>query len=268
MFSSTKNVNKNQEGFSLVELLAVLPITTMLVVILIAALFSQYANSLAESARTSLRANGQTILVNLQDELLFTIAYGEDLEGRLIDPNEPSGGWSFDTDPATLIINEIALDSTRRDEDRHIVRQYVNNCESSSVTANPLAVNNVIYFIEDVPDSEYDRLVKRTVTPEYDYCSIDASTGNPCTPTTANCKGNAKVTTCPEILVGTDNCEAEDSILTENVIDFEVKYFAENNIETAYPSDADKLELVLTLGDKTFGRRVETEVKHTIRKIN
>ncbi len=263
-----KKHTNNESGFSLIEVLTVIPIATMLVVILISALFSQYANSLAESARTTLRTNGQTILINLQDELLFTIAYGEGLEGRLDDPNEPALGWTYDTDPDTLIINEIALDSTRRDEDRHIVRQFINNCETSSITANPLAINNVIYFVEDVAGSDYDRLVKRTITPEYNYCSIDISTGSPCTPVTTTCKTNAKVTTCPEALVGSDNCESKDSVLSENVLDFDVRYFAENNIETPYPSNADKLELTLVLGDKTFGRHVEAEVKHTIRKIN
>lgn len=261
------NVKRNS-GFTIIEILLVIPIATILVVVLVGALFTQYANSLAESSRTTLRANGQTILINLQDELLFTIAYGEGLEGRLNDPNEPSGGWNYDTNPDTLIINEIALDSTRRDDDRHIVRQRINNCESSSITSNPLAINNVIYFVEQIPNSDYSRFVKRTITPEYDYCSIDTVSGDPCTPESSTCRTNAKETSCPEGLVGTDNCSFEDSILSENVLDFEVVYFAENNVETSFPSDADKIELVLTLGDKIFGKAVEAEVKHTIRKIN
>ena len=258
----------NQAGFTVVELLIVIPIATLLIVVLISTLFNQYAASLAESSRTKLRVNGQTILINLQDELLFTIAYGEELEGRLSDPNEPSGGWTHDTNPDTLIINEIALDSTRRDDDRHVVRQRINNCESSAITANPLAINNVIYFVEDIPDSNYSRLVKRTITPDYNYCSIDTETDEPCTPESATCRTNAKQTTCPESAVGTNGCEAADSILSENVLDFQITYLAENNVVTQFPSNADKIELVLTLGDRIFGKAVETEVKHTIRKIN
>ena len=259
-------MRKKEQGFTLVEILIVVPVATILVVVLISALFTQYANSLAESRRTSLRASGQTLLINLQDELLFTIAYSEELENRLTDPNEPSGGWTYDTDPQTLIISEIALDSTRRDETRHIVRERVNNCESSSITANPLALNNVIYFVQEDPDSPYDTLVKRTITPEYNLCGIDLSTGDPCTPETTNCRGNAKVTTCPAGSVGTDNCQAADSMLTDKVKD--IKYFAEGNVETTIPSSAEKIEVELVLGDKVFGREVEAVVKHTIRKIN
>lgn len=264
----TDQKTNRQQGFSIVELLIVLPIVSMVVLVLVGALFSQYANSLSESLRTELRASGQTLLINLQDELLFTIAYGEQMEGRLDDPNEPVGGWTYDSDPQTLIINEIALDSTRRDDSRNIVRQRVNNCESSSITANPLAINNVIYFVQPSASSKYSKLFKRTITPSYNLCSIDTLSGDPCTPVSATCRGNAKVTTCPEALVGTNGCGDKDSMLTDKVLDFSIKYYAENNVETTFPSAADKIEIELTLGDKVFGRDVKAEIKHTIRKIN
>ena len=260
--------NSKNHGYTIVEILIVIPLASILVLVLISALFTQYTNSVAESRRTSLRASGQSILINLQDELLFTIAYSEDLEPRLTDVNEPSGGWTHDTTPETLIINEIALDSARRDETRHIVRQRVNDCETSSITANPLAVNNVIYFVEAIADSNYSNLKKRTVTPDYNLCGIDLNTGDPCTPETVDCRGNAKKMTCPEAEVGNNGCEAADTVLTDKVLDFNITYFAEGNVETVFPSAADKIEVELVLGDKVFGKDVEAVVKHTIRKIN
>ncbi len=245
-----------------------LPLATIILVILFSALFTQYTSVLAESARSNLRSSGQTLLINMQDELLFTIAFGEDMDVNLTDAYAPAGGWTYDTDPQTLIINEIALDSTRRDDDRHVIRQRLNNCEASSVTANPVAINNVIYFISDVPGKPYDTLTKRTLTPTYTTCGIDLVTGNPCTPTTATCRDIMKQTSCPEVGVGTGNCEVKDTILTENVIGIDIQYFAENNVPTPYPSNADKIEITLTLGDTVFGKEVKADVKHTIRKIN
>lgn len=259
---------ENEEGITLIELLITMPIATLIIVVLLSALFTQYTSVLAESARSNLRTNGQTLLINLQDELLFTIAYGEQLNADLVDAYQPSGGWKNDSNPQTLIINEVALDSTRRDDDRHIVRRKNNNCETSTVSSNSVAINNVIYFIQDVPNSEYDSLVKRTVTPTYNLCSIDQNTGKPCTPTTSSCLGNAKKTSCPSSQQGYNNCSIEDSVLTENVVSFKIKYFAKNNIETIYPSSSNKVEITLTLGDTVFGKKVQTEIKHTIRKIN
>ncbi len=257
-----------QSGYSLVEIMIALPLVSIVVIILVSALFTQYASTLAESARTTLRASGQTILINLQDELLFTIAYGESLEGRLSDPNAPSGGLTYNTDPQTLIINEISIDTARRDDSRNIIRQRVNNCSSSSITANPLAINNVFYFVRPNTANRYSTLYKRTIVPAYPLCSIDLTTGNPCAPETATCRGLAKGTTCPASFVGTGNCTGKDSPLSENVLDFTVKYFAEGNVETPFPSAADKIEIELTLGDKVFGKDVQTVVNHTIRKIN
>jgi type II secretory pathway pseudopilin PulG len=260
--------HNSQRGFTILELLIAMPIATIVVIILFGSLFTQYTAVLAASTKSNLRSSGQVLLINIQDELLFTIAYGAVLNPDLADSDAPSGGWRHDSNPETLIINEIALDSTRRDDDRNIVRRRLNPCISSSVSANPVAINNVIYFVKDNPNSNYDTLYKRTITPTYNYCGIDTVTGNPCVPTTSTCKTNAKKTSCSTAVVGTNNCIAEDSKLSENVLDFEVEYYAKNNIPTQFPASADKVELLLTLGEKVYGREIEVEVKHTIRKIN
>jgi prepilin-type N-terminal cleavage/methylation domain-containing protein len=258
----------DQQGFSMVELLIALPLISIIMVTLLGSLFTQYTEILGESARSDLRVTGQRLLINLQDELLFTIAYGDQLDTNIADTYAPSGGWTYNTSPATLIINEVALDSTRRDDDRHIVRRRLSPCESSAVTANPVALNNVIYFVNQAPDEAYGTLYRRTLTPTHGTCSIDSTTGNPCTPTTTNCRDIAKETTCPTINVGTGTCTSSDSVLTENVIDMQLTYFSEDNVETPYPPAADKIEVSLTLGDKVYGQDVSVEVKHTIRKIN
>ena len=268
MWIFRKQPPAKQEGLTIIELLIAIPIASMIIIVIIAGLFTQYTAVLAESARSNLRSGGQTLLINLQDELLFTIAYGETLNTDLSDTYAPVGGWDYDTSPQTLIINEIALDSTRRDESRNIVRQRTNNCETSPVTSNAVAINNVIYFVEQGTEEDYGSLVKRTVTPTYNLCSLDRATDTPCTPETATCFGNAKETTCPEINVGTGSCTSEDSILSENIKDMSIEYFSENNIQTSFPSAADKIEITLTLGDTVYGKDIEAVVKHTIRKIN
>lgn len=269
----SKNVHMNtdastQKGFTIVELLIVIPMASVILVILMASLFTQYINVLAESARANLRTSGQTLLINLQDELLFTISYGEGLDAELSDSYDPPGGWAHDSIPQTLIINEIALDSTRQDDDRNIIRRRLNNCESSSITSNPVAINNIVYFVQNNANSNYGTLYKRTITPTYSLCSIDSNTGDPCTPESASCLGNIKQTSCIDGQVGNNSCEIVDRVLSENVVSMDIKYFAQNNIETQFPSSANKVEIVLTLGDKIYGKEVTIQTKHTIRKIN
>lgn len=263
-----KRLGREQRGITIVELAVTLPVAAIIVVALVSILFSQYVAVLAESNRSNLRSQGQALLTSLQDELLFTIEYGHTLSDDLADPYEPSGGWDYDTDPQTLIIHEIALDGTRADTNRNIIRKRENPCATSLVTSNSVALNNIIYFTEDNPDSDYLKLYKRTIVPEYDVCSIDRSSGDPCVPVTSTCLGVAKGTTCPEANVGTGPCIKQDSLLSENVVDFEIHYFANNNVETSFPSASEKVELTLVLGDRIYGKSVETTINHTIRKIN
>ncbi|MEM6997530.1 MAG: hypothetical protein AAF413_01325 [Patescibacteria group bacterium] len=272
------SLRNEQRGLTIVEMLVTLPIAAIIIVYLVGVLFNQYGSVLAESARADLRSSGQALLTNLQDELLFTIEYGQGLDVYLSDPYVPQTAeyqtgpsvyeWTYDTTPQTLIIYEVALDSARADDDRNIIRRRLNPCATSAVSSNTAAINNIIYFVEDGPDSRYQRLVKRVITPTYDLCSIDRSTGDPCQPATSTCLGLAKQTTCPEANVGTGSCVRSDSVLSENVLDFEIDYFASNNVPTTSPSAAEKIEITLTLGDNVYGRDVEVEVKHAIRKIN
>ncbi len=253
---------------TLAELMMAMPLASIILLVLFSALFTQYTSVLAESARANLRSNGQSLLINLQDELLFTIAFGEELHTDLTDAYAPTGGWTYSSTPETLIINEIALDSTRRDDDRHIIRQLISPCATSSVTANPVAIDNVIYFVENVAGSSYDRLVKRTVIPTYSTCGVDSVSGSPCAPATTTCKGIEKKTSCPVANVGQNNCSVKDIVLSENIVNMQIDYFQANNVATTFPSAADKIEITLTLGDRVFGKDVEAIVKHTIRKIN
>ena len=264
----TVTAHRFQAGFTIGEIMVAISLALLLSGLLFGTLFSQYVSVLVESSRSDLRSNGQAILVNLQDELLFTIFFGEEINEDLTDPNAPAGGWSHNTDPSTLIINETALDSVRSDADRNIIRKEVNNCETNPITSNPPAVNNVIYFVEDNPGNDYKTLYKRTITPTYNICGIDSVTGNPCTPTTATCKNNVKLQSCPDSIVGTGGCVVADNALTNNVVDFQVQYFTVDNTPTSFPSSANKVDITLTLGDELYGREVQAVVNHTIRKIN
>lgn len=262
------SLRNSEKGISVTELIISIGIATLIIVSLVSILFTQYGAVLAESTRSNLRTTGQALLTALQDELLFTIEYGHSLHADLADPYEPTGGWDYDTDPDTLIIYEIAIDGARADPERNIVRQRLNDCSTSSVNSNPVAINNIIYFTEDNADDDYQSLVRRTVVPTYDLCSIDRSTGDPCDPTTSTCLGNSKEQSCPVANVGTGNCTKADNYLSANVKDFTVTYYTLDNSVTPFPSAADKIEVNLTLADRVFGRDVEVDINHTIRKVN
>ena len=107
-----------ERGYTIPELLIAVSVASVIMVVVVSTLFSGYISVLAESREADLRTEAQSLLINMQDELLFTIGFSETTDADLDDAYEPTGGWQYDSVPETLIINEIALDSTRRDDDR------------------------------------------------------------------------------------------------------------------------------------------------------
>jgi len=237
-----------QKGFTIIEMVVVLPIVSIIAIGIITLVMNMFFQIMANNSRLNLLLEAQTVLLSLQDELLFTTNFGEGIMNNLGDAYAPTGGWTFDTSPNTLIIYETTLTAPRRDPDREFV--FNGSCNG------PIAFDNVIYFTEQNDTNPYHTLYRRILTPQY-----------------STCNSNYRVQTCPAIFVGTLPCESPDSVISDRVIDFNIEYYDSNNnlIDTASsgtPLDGEKITINLTLGDNLFGRNVNAESSITMRKVN
>jgi type II secretory pathway pseudopilin PulG len=243
---------KNQGGFTIVELLVVLPIYILVVMVTFSSLLSRYGQLLKEAAAVNLRLEAETSLVVLEDELIFATDFGEVKSSDLTDAYAPSGGWSYNTNPDTLIIYETALTAGRRDPARDFVYKNTYGCSSNS---NPIAINNLIYFTKPNTTDSYKTLYKRSVVPAY-----------------ATCQTNYRKKSCPESVV-VSGCTT-DGIVSRNVVDFDVIYYDDDNViiddESGSPdlSLARKLKVTLTLGDKANGEDVTVTSAVTMKRLN
>ncbi len=148
----------NQKGFTMVELLIVLPIVSLIVIIVFNYMFVSYGKMLQENTEANLRLEGETMLLDLEDELLFTTDYAETKSSDLTDPYAPSGGWTYNTNPDTLIIYETSLTAPRRDPDRNFVYKNVYGCSGGNSAYNPIAINNLVYFTKQNTTNPYKTL--------------------------------------------------------------------------------------------------------------
>lgn len=228
-----------------------MPIIALVTGTMLVYMFSQYGKMVNETTEANLRLEVQAMLLNIEDELLFTTEYGDSIIGGSLavsDPHQPSGGWTNATDPDTLIVYETALDSDRRDPNRNFIYRNSYGCGSSY---NPIAINNLIYFAVDNPNDNYKTLYKRTLVPTYSTCGV-----------------NFKVQTCPNSEVGTGNCQKPDVEITNKLVDFVTDYFDEDNVPTTDPGNAEKVQLTITLGDSSYGEDIEVTSKFIMKKIN
>lgn len=242
----------SQRGFTLTEVMIVLPIVAVIIIIVFNFLFVSYGKMLQENTEANLRLEGQVLLFDLEDELLFTTDYGSEISSLLSDPYAPVDGWKHDSTPETLIIYETSLTAPRRDPNREFVYRNQYGCGSAY---NNIALNNLIYFTTQNTNNQYKTLYRRTLTPQY-----------------ATCNTNYKKQTCPKANVGTPPCVNADSKLSENVIDFRVDYYDENNVLLTFPpsspESAEKIKLTVVLGKTLYGKDLSVESSITMKKIN
>ena len=104
-----KNRSLNQAGFTLVELVVVMPIILLITGYMLSILFDQFGQMVIDVAEANLRLEAQTMLLNLEDELLFATEYGEALHAHVSDDHAPIGGWDSTNSAETLIIYELSL---------------------------------------------------------------------------------------------------------------------------------------------------------------
>ncbi len=238
----------SQAGFTLLEIIIVLPIISITLLAMMNYSISQYAKMHTETSRANLQLEAETMLLDLEDELLFTTEYAPVKSSDLTDTYAPTGGWTNNTNPDTLIVYETALTAPRRDPNRDFVYKNTYGCNSAY---NPIALNNLIYFTAANTNNDYRTLYRRTLTPSYSVCNT-----------------NYKVKTCPAANVGSGGCTRSDSKLSEKVVDFIAEYFDQDNVVVTDPYEAEKLKLTVILGEKLFGTEVTVKSSITMKKIN
>lgn len=230
---------KNQKGFTLVEMLIVVPITLIICMFMVSLLITKNGELYERNARLGLRIEGLTVLEKLQDELSFASKYNNDLRSPLSDPYAPSGGWVYNTNPPTLIIDLPAVDKPRSDPSRQFV-YYISGSYSGQI-----AVNNIIYYISGT------NLFRRVVVP---------------TPSQVS-PANYYKKTCPAAS-SSASCQA-DLNLSKHISSMVINYFDTNNLAVdSNPTAADKIKVTLNMRDTINGNQIDESVSITIKKYN
>lgn len=230
---------RDSRGFTLVEMLVVVPITLIVCVFMVSLLISKNGELYERNARLGLRIEGLNVLEKLQDELSFASKYNNDLRAPLSDSNAPSGGWVYNSTPPTLIIDLPAVDKPRSDPSRQFV-YYT----SGSYTGQ-IAVNNIIYYLSG------SNLLRRVVVPTPSQVSPVNYYKKTCPPGSA-----------------TPSCQ-DDLNLSSHINSMTINYFDVDNLAVdSNPTAADKIKVTLNLRDTVNGNQISESVSITIKKYN
>ncbi len=230
---------KDTRGFTLVEMLVVVPITLIVCVFMVSLLITKNGELYERNARIGLRIEGLTVLEKLQDELSFASRYNNDIRAPLSDPYAPSGGWVYNSTPPTLIIDLPAVDKPRSDPSRQFI-YYTSGSYSGQI-----AVNNIIYYVSGT------KLLRRVVIP----------TASQVSPT------NYYKKTCPPAN-SSATCQA-DLTLSYHISSMVIHYFDTDNVAVdTNPTVADKIKVTLNMRDIVNGNQLDESISITIKKYN
>lgn len=236
----------NQRGFTLVELIVMAPVLMLTIILTMSYLFGQYGQLTQQSAEVNLRVEAQSISFSMQDDIFFATNFASSKNSNLEDSYAPSGGWTHDTTPQTLIVSTAALTTNSKDEARQPVYIDTLGCTPDDVKQqNSELLNNIIYFVDG------EKLYKRTL-------SAPASM--------ATCGTSYEKQTCPAANA-TSSCPA-DIMLTDKLNSFQVTYYDNNNNVTTTPENAFKVKLYVQLKDKAFAEDIYADGSLTVKRLN
>lgn len=215
------------------------------IIVIMSFLFNQFGQLTQQGAQLNLNVESGNIVFSMQDDIFYANAFTGSLNGGLVDDHQPSGGWTVNTTPQTLIISTPALTTHHRDENRQSVFIDSLGCDDAVLQNNAPLYNNVIYFADGTT------LYKRIVSAP---------------PTMATCGTSFFKQTCPADQT-TSACQA-DIVVTKNLNNLVVTYYdPEDNVVTT-PEMATKIKVDLQLKDRAYAQDIYTNSSITLKKVN
>lgn len=240
-----RHFNNDETGFTLVELLVMAPIMIVTIVLLMSYMFNQFGQLTQQGAQVNLQVDAQAITFSMQDDIFFASNFAKNINAGLSDTYQPSGGWSYNTTPQTLIISTLALTQSHRSADREPVYINTEGCDEANLINNSELYNNIIYFVSGT------KLYKRI---------LSAPTG------VATCGTSHQKQSCPEANA-TTGCP-RDRLLTDKLNSFTITYLDTNNTTVSDPETAERVKIDLQLKDRAFAEDVFSSSSITYRKLN
>lgn len=238
-------MRKQEHGFTLVEVLIMAPIMIVTIVLMMSFLFNQYGQLIQQGSQLNLDSEAHNITFSMEDDVFFARAFVQDLNAGFSDTYQPSGGWTYNTTPQTLIISTAALTANRRSDNRAPVYINTEGCDAANLENNSVLYNNVIYFVSGT------NLSKRII-------SAPA--------TMSTCGTSYQKQSCPAAQA-TTSCPA-DRALTDKLNTFTVTYLDDNNVVVTDPEQAQRIKVDIQLKDKAFGEDIYASSSITMRKLN
>lgn len=247
------NDRNRQTGFTLLEVVVIMPIMILTVAVLVAFLITVYGNLLSKNVSLQLAAEAQSALFSMRDDMFYAVRFASTNQNDTTDANAPSGGWNAVTQNS-LIVYEAAYTAPREIANRQLVykKDTPNPCNGTEIGQNQYSTNTLIYFVSG------GTLYRRVLVPDQ----------------TRNCLSTYRLQTCPSAGSG---C-SQDVAVANDVKQFSQRFYSGygNNAEITLAQlqtdpkqfiQVSRVDITLTLEKKVNAEPVDATASISIKKI-
>jgi type II secretory pathway pseudopilin PulG len=248
-------------GFTLIEMLIVIPFVLLVIAGLIVAVTTVTGESLGTRAQTETAYEAQDALNKIEATVLRTTSFPTTVtvsspQGKVagdvkIDASA-SGAYSIG---GVLLLTMPATDRNPLNQDREILYATggtLNPCGDAAVTANPVYPITYAYFVKPDPlDSSKGTLVERVITSN----DKGYTQSKGCTRSSTSAVDTWQRASCNKASDAPAVCKADDSVLASSVSRFELSYLAKDGTSTTTPSSATSGVLINLTASKQAGSK-------------
>lgn len=238
-------------GFTLVELLIVIPVVILALATIIGFMLVLVGGSIVAQERSKSAFNIQDSLTRIEQDIKLSSSFMSNLSA--LNPGQGKNATTdnmTDTTPFssnvtttsdTLILYKLATYSDPFDSSRTLV-YYTNqpdSCASASVSMNRPMYTKTVYFVKS------NTLWRRTVVPQWNTntgVSVNAY---------SVCNKPWQRSSCP--MVSSPNCKAVDEKLADNVSAFNIAYYDSSNNSTSAPVEATNVKVTISTSASVAG---------------
>ncbi|MBL8159845.1 prepilin-type N-terminal cleavage/methylation domain-containing protein [Candidatus Saccharibacteria bacterium] len=193
-------------GFTLSELMIVIPISAIVMGTLYMFMVTLYMNNLKHIGRLDVVSQVNASLNIMREDIALSMGPSANLGGDVTDSYGPPGGGSWagssSTPFSTLIVKMPTTTAPTVNPNRELVRINQNGCTAAAMASNPVYSYRAVYYVHE--NNLYRRNVMDSTPPSL-------------------CQTPIQTMTCPTYVTAPANC-VKDTLLATHVTKFEARY--------------------------------------------
>lgn len=255
--------NKKPVGFTLVEVLVIIPVIMLFIVSFITVIVRVTGDAIVTHRRNDIVYTANDSLNRIEQDVRFSNSFLAESSFTPVAPqgyNNDASPFRIEEDPGVILILSVyATNRSPNNQTRQLIflADQPNSCDSSGVNSNPPLRLNIVYFVKD------RSLFRRVILPQNTSGALSSAICDGTSSSTSAAKV-WQLPTCDRNEVNGTTCRTEDDQPIENSLEsYTVEYFESPNSTSPLESDslssATTVSVSLNLKRSAAGR----DITHT-----